>query len=167
VRKGSKNTFGFSIQSLPNRFLTRANGQGEIITAANHWAIVTQSILSEKLPDMRPILRVAAISIAAFALANCSEDRLSRFVVAPGKYTFYTCDEIATAIKNYTARKEELRQLMARASTDPAGRLIGTMTYESDYLSAVGELRDLRATAADKNCSAISPATPPAAPGPK
>ena len=51
---------------------------------------------------------------------------------------------------------------MARASTDPAGRLIGTITYESDYISAEGELRDLRATAADKNCT-----TPPAAPAPK
>ena len=114
---------------------------------------------------MRPIVRVAAISVTAFALADCSEDRLSRFVVAPGKYIFYTCDEIATLIKNYTARHEELRQLMERASTDPAGRLIGTMTYESDYISAEGELRDLRATAADKNCSDIAPATPPAAPG--
>ena len=114
---------------------------------------------------MRPILRVAAISIAAFALADCSEDRLSRFAVAPGKYIFYTCDEIAPLIRNYAARQEELRHLMARASTDPAGRLIGTMTYESDYLSAIGELRDLRATDADKNCSDIAPATPPAAPG--
>src|SRR3974377_1188112 len=114
---------------------------------------------------MRPILRVAVISIAAFALVDCSEDRLSRFVVAPGKYTFYTCDEIATAIKNYTARQEELRQLMARASTDPAGRLISTMTYESDYISAEGELRDLRGAGADKNCRAIPPSTPPAATG--
>ena len=114
---------------------------------------------------MRPILRVAVISIAAFALVDCSEDRLSRFVVAPGKYIFYTCDEIATLIKNYTARQEELRQLMARASTDAAGRLIGTIAYESDYISAEGELRDLRATAADKNCSDIPPATPPTAPG--
>jgi hypothetical protein len=114
---------------------------------------------------MRPIVRVAAISVTAFALADCSEDRLSRFVVAPGKYIFYTCDEIATLIKNYTARKEELRQLMARASTDPAGRLIGTIAYESDYLSAEGELKDLRATAADKNCSDTPPATPPTAPG--
>ena len=113
---------------------------------------------------MRPILRVAAISIVAFALADCSEDRLSRFVVAPGKYIFFTCDEIAGAIRYYTARQEELRQLMARASTDPAGRLIGAIAYESDYIVAEGELRDLRATAADKNCSAIPPATPPAAP---
>ena len=114
---------------------------------------------------MRPLLRIATISVAAFALAGCSDEKLARFMVAPGKYVLYTCDEIATKIKNYTKLHEELRQVMARASTDPAGRLIGTMTYESDYLSAEGELKDLRATAADKNCSAIPPATPPAAPG--
>ena len=114
---------------------------------------------------MRLTLPVAIISIVAFALVGCSEDKLARFAVAPGKYIFYTCDEIATTIKIYTKRTEELRQLMARASTNPAGRLIGTVTYESDYISAEGELKDLRATAADKNCSNTPPATPSASPG--
>jgi hypothetical protein len=37
MRKGSKNTLGFSVcQSLPNRFPACANGQGEIIAAAKY-----------------------------------------------------------------------------------------------------------------------------------
>jgi hypothetical protein len=111
-------------------------------------------------------LMVAAICVAA--LAGCaSEDAASSFLVAPGNYVFYQCDDIDRAAKGAVARQQELEQLMAKASTTTTGQLIGDATYGTELATIRGQLRDLRQAARDKNCTTVpgvAPAAIPAAP---
>ena len=105
---------------------------------------------------------------ALLSLASCaSEDAASSFLVAPGKYVLYQCDDIARATKTALARQQELERLMARASATTTGQLIGDAAYGAELASIRGQLRDLRATARDKNCPpmpAEAPDAPPATP---
>ena len=52
---------------------------------------------------------------------------------------------------------------MAKASTDPGGRIIADITYGSEYVTTRGEMNDLRAAAAEKNCDAVPGVGNPAA----
>jgi len=100
----------------------------------------------------------AGIAIGALAmLAGCtmSDDQAARFLVAPDKYTLYSCDEIARETLTKVAREQELQGLMAKAGTDSGGRLIGDIAYRPDYITVKGELNDLRQTAASKHCDGV------------
>ena len=98
-------------------------------------------------------------------LAGCaSDDSTARLFVAPDKYVLYTCDEMAREMKTKVVREQELAQLMQRAGTDAGARLISGVTYDPEYLSVRGEINDLRASAAAKNCN--TPAAAPASPTP-
>ena len=79
-----------------------------------------------------------------------SDDTVSSFLVAPGKYVLYNCDDIARTAKATQARQKELEQLMAKAGTDPGAQLIASATYGPDYASARGEMNELRAAAAEQ-----------------
>jgi hypothetical protein len=115
------------------------------------------------------VRRSAVIAVAgaalATALAGCamSDDQMARFLVAPNKYAIYNCDEIARQLQITGAREKELQQLMARASTDAGGRLASSLAYDSDYLTARGELNELRATAVAKHCDPVPGTAGPAA----
>ncbi len=97
---------------------------------------------------------IAVAVIASVLLSACasSEDSVSSFLVAPGGYVLYNCDDIARTAKGVAERQRELEQLMAKASTDPAGRIIADTTYGSEYVTTRGQLNNLRAAAAEKNC---------------
>jgi len=109
-------------------------------------------------------ITLSGAALAAVLLAGCamSDDQMARFVVAPGKYTLYSCEEIARETQTKTVREQELQQLRARASTDSGGQLISSVAYDPDYLTVRGELNELRKAAAEKNCTAAPGAAPPA-----
>ena len=95
-----------------------------------------------------------------------SDDRLARYLVAPEKFTLYTCPEIAEKAKELTTRERELEALMAKAGQSADGRLVSAMAYRADYVTARGEMTELRKAAAEKNCQlpdAGAPAGPAAA----
>ncbi len=107
---------------------------------------------------------LAAAAFAAGLLSGCaSDDSAARFLVAPDKYVLYTCEEIAREIPVKMAREQELRALMVKAGDDPSGRLVSSLAYDPEYLSVRGEMNDLRASAAAKNCNAPPAAQAPAA----
>jgi hypothetical protein len=109
---------------------------------------------------------IAAAAIASVWLSACamSDDSLSSFLVAPGKYVLFTCDDIARTAKGMQARQKELERLMAKADTDAGGRLIGGLTYGTEYATTRGQMKDLRAAAADRKCNFVPGAENPAAP---
>jgi hypothetical protein len=91
------------------------------------------------------------------SLSGCamSDDKLSTFLVAPDKYVLYTCKEIAAQAKVNVARQKELEGLMAKANTDAGGRLVSSVAYQPDYLTARGEMNDLRDAAIVKHCDFV------------
>jgi len=108
---------------------------------------------------------IAAAAITSVWLSACamSDDSLSSFLVAPGKYVLYTCDDIARTAKGMQARQKELEQLMAKAGTDAGGRLIGDATYGTEYATTRGQMKELRAAAAERKCNFVPGDDNPAA----
>jgi hypothetical protein len=114
-------------------------------------------------PDSGTFPRIAVAIIAAASaamLSGCSADMASYALVTSGKYQYYDCDSIADQVKGMSAREKQLQELMAKA-----GPVISAVSYESEYVSVRGELRELRRTAAQKHCEekAEKPAGPAAA----
>jgi hypothetical protein len=75
----------------------------------------------------------------------------------PGKYQYFTCDQLNGAAKATAVRVQDLKTLMAKADQGVAGALVGTVAYRTDYISANEELRLLEETARAKNC--VTPST--------
>lgn len=104
---------------------------------------------------MMHVRNAGLVAVAAAALlAGCamSDDKLASMLVAPGKYELYTCPEIVEQSKANATRRRELEQLMAKAGVDSGGRLVSTLAYRPDYLTARGEMKDLQEAAAAKQC---------------
>jgi hypothetical protein len=109
---------------------------------------------------------IIGAALTALALAGCamSDDSLSSFLVAPGKYVLFTCDDLARTAKTTQSRQKELEQLMAKASTDTGGRLISDATYGPEYATTRGQMKELRAAAAERKCNFVPGNDNPAAP---
>jgi hypothetical protein len=105
-----------------------------------------------------PAAGVLFASLFLSLLAGCamSDDTMSSMIVAPGKYTLYSCDALAEAHKKSAAEERELRQLMARADADSAGRLVSAVAYRSDYLTVRGELNELHQASIEKKCGLVT-----------
>jgi hypothetical protein len=99
-------------------------------------------------------------------LAGCavSGEHAESFYVAPGKYVFYDCTQLAGTAARLEERDRELTRLIARAKEGPGGDLVSAMAYDSDYYSNLGELRDVRREQAEKNCPSDMKAPPLAEP---
>jgi hypothetical protein len=109
---------------------------------------------------------IAAAALVAISLAGCamSDDSLSSFLVTPGNYVLFSCDDIARTAKTTQARQKELEQLMAKAGTGTGGQLIGGATYGTEYATTRGQMKQLRAAAADRKCGFVPGDDNPAAP---
>jgi hypothetical protein len=73
-------------------------------------------------------------------------------LIDPGKYQYHTCEQLATATKGFTTRREELVTLMERAEQSTAGALVSTIAYKAEYTTAGQDLKLIEATARTKNC---------------
>jgi hypothetical protein len=90
---------------------------------------------------------------AALTVASCADDGPGSISVAPGKFTFYHCNDFSRRLKELTARENELRGLIEKANDSAAGAVIGSIAYRSDYEAVLSEEKLLRRTAGEKNCS--------------
>ena len=74
----------------------------------------------------------------------------------PAKYQYHTCEQLATATKSVTTRRQELATLIERAEQGAAGAIVGTIAYKSEYTAVGQDLRLIEATARSKNCVTTS-----------
>jgi hypothetical protein len=102
----------------------------------------------------RALLRVvAAASLSLVALAGCGmSGDPGAFLVDPGRYNSYHCNDLVTRWKVLVAREKELHGLMDKAGEGGGGAVIGSLAYRTDYESVLSEERLLQRTAAEKNC---------------
>ena len=114
------------------------------------------------MTDSGKIQGVVAIALLAAMLSACaapsggsSDDSVGGLLVAPGKYTLYSCPEIATAAKVAAARVSELEKLIAKAGEGAGGKLASSLAYRPEYLERRGEINELRRAATAKNCKSV------------
>ena len=104
----------------------------------------------------RPPARAAALVallVGAF-LAGCSSAGDSPFTVFadPGKYEYYSCDQITAQRKHWSTREQELRTLMTKSEQDTGGVIVNVLAYKADHVAASEELKVLESAARSKNC---------------
>jgi hypothetical protein len=100
--------------------------------------------------------RVWPLGALLVLLAGCSSVSDSSFTVFadPGKYTYYSCDQINLQTKIWTNREQDLRALMDKAEQSSGGTVVNVLAYRADYVAATEELKILEKTARNKNCNA-------------
>lgn len=121
------------------------------------------------IPGMR---RAGLALLVAASLSACTtqgpgpEDRLGSFLVTPGKYTFYSCPQLAVQAATVGERKRELDALIAKAGTEPGAVFAATLAYRTEYAQVRGDLAELAKESAAKNCPSPPSPRPAAAPRP-
>jgi len=104
-------------------------------------------------------LAMAACALAILfdgAPAAADDDMLSHFLVAPGKYVLFNCQQLDLAGKTNEKRMRELEGLMARSGSN----LANAIAYKPEYLQLRGEQADIQREAADKKCKTAPGAAP-------
>jgi hypothetical protein len=121
---------------------------------------IAQQRAAQAPPAVRaaPAGRLAWLALGAL-LGGCSSLTFEAplLITDPGKYQYFTCDQINASAKATANRVQDLKTLMAKADQGIAGPLVGAVAYRTDYISANEELRLLDETARAKNC--VTPST--------
>lgn len=106
---------------------------------------------------------------AAIVLGSCGLAQASSLFVDPSHYALYNCDQLNAAHKSVSARITQLKGLMAKAETGFAGALMSGLAYQSEYVTARGELEQIEENRQKLNCGPlpVEKPTQPVAPEPK
>jgi hypothetical protein len=120
---------------------------------------------------MRITTRLGGVVLLAAALGGCAglTATVGDPYVAPGKFSFLRCPDLATRLETAEARQRELQALMDRSGSGVSAGTVNMFVYRPDLDGVEAELKALRATAAEKNCSESAmkpPAKPEAGMGP-
>ena len=116
----------------------------------------------ESCPPMQDRMRRAARGatmvvlgalMSGALLAGCStaDSRLT-FFAEPGKYEYYSCEQLAGERKKLATREEELKLLMDKAEQSTGGAFVNALAYKADRVAASEDLRLLELAARAKNC---------------
>jgi hypothetical protein len=99
-------------------------------------------------------LQRCAVAMIGLGVAGCStsQDRVGRVLVAPGKYAFYDCQQLAGTAAALDIQAKNLQTLMAKAKQGPGGSLVSALSYEPDYHVNRGEAEQVYRTQIAKKC---------------
>jgi spore germination cell wall hydrolase CwlJ-like protein len=103
---------------------------------------------------MRIKIRLGGAMLLAAALGGCAGimETAGDPYVAPGKFHFLRCPDLATRLQEADARHRELLALMERSGSGVGGGAVNMFVYQPDVNNVEAELRALQATAAEKKC---------------
>lgn len=118
--------------------------------------VLTAGCLRPRVRNRAAGLGSAMALVASLVLGGCSTPGTdSSFTVFadPGRYLYYSCDQINAQLKNWTTREQELRLLMEKAEKGAGGAVVNLIAYKADHVAAMEELKLLNKTARDKSCT--------------
>ncbi len=100
-------------------------------------------------------IKLGAAVLIAVTLGGCatSLNVVGDPFVAPAKFQFLRCEDIAKRLAATQTREQELRVLMDRASTGTGGTAVNTLVYGPDLQTVQSELQQLRDAAVEKRCA--------------
>ena len=75
------------------------------------------------------------------------------FFADPGKYEFYSCEQLLPQRTFYEKREQQLKLLMDKARQATGGAAINVVAYQGEYTATQDELKVIDATARLKKCS--------------
>jgi hypothetical protein len=116
------------------------------------------------------IAALPAASLVAF-LGGCAPTltAVRDPFVAPAKFHFLRCEDIAKRLVGTQAREQELRTLMDRSAAGTGGSTVNLLVYQPEYQSVQSELQQLKQEVVEKQCpepanAAAKPIDPPKKP---
>jgi hypothetical protein len=112
---------------------------------------------------MRTRTRLGGAVLLAATLGGCAglTATVGDPYIAPGKFSFLRCPDLAGRLQTAEARHRELRALMERSSAGVGGSAVNMFVYQPDMDGVEAELKALKATVAEKNCSDDDLKSPP------
>jgi len=107
---------------------------------------------------MKPgIAAFVAVSIAGpivASLGGCTStvNMVGDPFVAPQKFQYLRCEDIAKRLVGTRNREQELRTLMDRSSAGAGGSTVNLFVYQPEYQQVTSELQQLKEAAVEKQC---------------
>jgi len=95
----------------------------------------------------------AALAALLCGCAGSATDTVGSLIVAPGKYDFYSCEQLGNHLKAAVAREQELKGLIDKAERDTSGAVVSAFAYRTDYATARGNVLLIKETAEKKSCT--------------
>jgi hypothetical protein len=115
-------------------------------------------------------IRLGAAGLIAAALGGCATNFVGDPLMAPAKFQFLRCEDIAKRLVAAQNKEKEVQGLMERADSGVGGSAVNLFVYSPDLQNTQSELRQLREAAGEKRCSdepaKVAP-KPDAAPPPR
>jgi hypothetical protein len=96
--------------------------------------------------------KLGAAALLGATLGGCATSFNVDPFVAPAKFQFLRCEDIAKRLVATQGREQELRTLMDRAETGFGGPAVNMLVYQPDLQTVQSELRQLRDAAVEKRC---------------
>ena len=121
-----------------------------------HWPVLILAVAH--LNEVRDPVPCAVAPFVALSLpmllGACASAIESPFTVFadPGKYEWYSCDQLIPQRKLWESKEKDLKLLMEKAKQSTGGSAISVVAYQGDYINAREELRVIDATARAKKC---------------
>jgi hypothetical protein len=94
-----------------------------------------------------------ALILPALLAACASELQNPLFFADPGKYEFYSCEQLVPQRAYHESREQKLKLLMDKARQSTGGAAISLVAYQAEYTATQEELKLIDATARLKKCS--------------
>ena len=101
---------------------------------------------------MRRAPFVALISPMLLAACGTAIESPLTVFADPGKYEWYSCDQLVPQRKLWESKEKQLKLLMEKAKQSTGGSAISVVAYQGDYVNAREELQIIDATARAKKC---------------
>ena len=99
-----------------------------------------------------PFVALIFSALLAGCASEISNPLMGGFFADPGKYEYYSCEQIAANRKAVEAREQQLKLLMDKAEKGDGGAVVNVIAYKGEYVAAQDELKVIDATARDKKC---------------
>jgi hypothetical protein len=103
---------------------------------------------------MKPGVAAFMATSIVSSLAGCAStvSMVGDPFVAPQKFQFLRCEDIAKQLVTTKAREQELRTLMDRSSAGTGGSTVNLFVYQPDYQQVASELQQLKEAQVEKQC---------------
>jgi hypothetical protein len=97
--------------------------------------------------------RISLLVLAALlAVTGCTSTEMVNTASNPGKFRLYNCDQLNVRGTAVLKRERELNGLIQKAREGAGGEVAIAIAYQNEYNIALGDLREIEITAADRNC---------------
>src|SRR5262249_4252968 len=100
-----------------------------------------------------PFVALILPALLAACASELQNPLMGGFFADPGKYEFYSCEQLVPQRAYHESREQKLKLLMDKARQSTGGAAISLVAYQGAYTATQEELKVIDATARLKKCS--------------